>query len=129
MITKIRTAKDYKVVMRSIESLLNTATKKGGFQKLSKSEATVLAKLSRLAEDYEDAGLKLMPIKPKTIQEAVEFKRTERKLTRAKLARKLGIGAPKLSQIMSGKRDPDVRFLKAVHKELNIDAEFLLQHA
>jgi len=61
-------------------------------------------------------------------QEAVEFKRTERMLTRDKLARKLGIGTPKLSQIMSGNRDPDFRFLKAVHKA-NIDAEFLLQHA
>lgn len=128
MITKIRTARDYKVVMGSIESLLDTATKKGGFHKLSKSESAALAKLSRLAEDYEDTGLKLMPIKPRTIQEAVELKRNEKNLTRAKLARKLGIGAPKLSQIKTGKREPDVFFLKAVHKELNIDAEFLLQH-
>lgn len=128
MITKIRTARDYKIVMKSIESLLNAATKKGGFHKLSKQESTILAKLSRLAEDYEDKGLQLMPIKPKTIQEAVEFKRAEKKLTRAKLARRLGIGAPKLSQIMSGKRAPDIVFLKAVHRELNIDAEFILTH-
>jgi transcriptional regulator with XRE-family HTH domain len=72
--------------------------------------------------------MKLMPIKPKTLQEAVEFKRAEKKLTQAKLAKKLGIGAPKLSQILSGKREPDVVFLKAIHKELDIDADFILTH-
>jgi antitoxin component HigA of HigAB toxin-antitoxin module len=128
MITKIRTGRDYKIVMKSIESLLEIATKKGGFHKLSKSEAVVLQKLSKLAENYEDKDLQLMPIKPKTIQEAVEFKRAEQKLTRAKLTRPLGIGASKLSQIMSGKREPDVVFLKAVHKRLNSDAEFILTH-
>lgn len=63
-----------------MESLLNAPTKKGGFHKLSKQESAILAKLSRLAEDYEDKGLQLMPIKPKTIQEAVEFKRAEKNL-------------------------------------------------
>jgi HTH-type transcriptional regulator / antitoxin HigA len=128
MITKIRTPGEYKLVMKSIEGLLDTATKKGGFHKLTKSETVILEKLSKLAEDFEDKGLQLMPIKPKTIQEAVEFKRVEQRLTRAKLAKKLGIGAPKFSQIMSGKREPDIIFLKAVHKKLNIDAEFILTH-
>ena len=73
--------------------------------------------------------MKLMPIMPKTLQEAVEFKMAEQKLTQAKLAKKLGIGAPKLSQILKGRREPDVTFLKAVHKKLKIDAEFLLTHA
>jgi HTH-type transcriptional regulator / antitoxin HigA len=40
----------------------------------------------------------------------------------------MGIGAPKLSQILSGKREPDVSFLKTAHEKLNIDAEFLLTH-
>ena len=61
MITKIRTDKDYKVVMKSIEGLLDTATKKGGFHKLSKSKAAILEHLSKLAEDFEDNGLQLMP--------------------------------------------------------------------
>jgi HTH-type transcriptional regulator / antitoxin HigA len=68
--------------------------------------------------------LKLMPIKPKTLQEAVEFKMAERKLTQARLAKTLGIGAPKLSQILTGKREPDVAFLKAVHKKLNMTQSF-----
>lgn len=115
--------------MKTIESLLDEATKKGGFHKLSKVDAAMLASLSKVAEDYEDNVLALMPIRPRTIQEAIEFKRMERKWTQAKLAQTLGIGAPKLSQILSGKREPDLNFLKAVHKKLKIDAEFILSHA
>lgn len=72
----------------------------------------MLAKFSKLAETYEDNTLHLMPIKPKTVQEAVEYKMTEQKLTQAGLAKKLGIGAPKLSQILTGKREPDIIFPK-----------------
>lgn len=129
MLTKIRNEREYKAAMKTIESLLNKATKAGGFHKLPDEEATMLANLSKLAEAYEDNTLKLMPIVPKTLQEAVEFKMAEQRLTQAKLAKKLGIGAPKLSQILKGRREPDVTFLKAVHKKLKIDAEFLLTHA
>ena len=128
MLTKIRNDREYKVTMKTVESLLNKATKAGGFHKLSTDETAMLASLSKLAEAYEDNVLKLMPIKPKTLQEAIEFKMAEQKLTQAKLAKKLGIGPPKLSQILTGKREPDVMFLKAVHKKLNIDAEFILTH-
>ena len=129
MLNRIRSVKEYKAVMKTIESLLAKATSLGGFHLLPKEESTMLAKLSKLAEAYEDNAMHLMPIKPKTLQEAIVFKMTEQKLTQSRLARKLGIGAPKLSQILTGKREPDVFFLKAVHKKLNIDAEFLLTHA
>lgn len=129
MLTRIRSEKEYKAVMKTIESLLAKATGLGGFHLLPKEESAMLAKLSSLVEAYEDNVMQLMPIKPKTLQEAVEFKMAEQKLTQTRLAKKLGIGAPKLSQILTGKREPDVIFLKAVHKKLNIDAEFLLTHA
>jgi HTH-type transcriptional regulator / antitoxin HigA len=129
MLNKIRSEREYKAVMRTIETLLEKVTKLGGFHMLPKEESDMLAKLSKLAESFEENTMQLMPIKPKTLQEAVEFKMAEQRLTQARLAKKLGIGAPKLSQIMTGKREPDLVFLKAVHKKLNIDAEFLLTHA
>lgn len=39
------------------------------------------------------------------------------------------IAPDKLSQILNGKREPDVPFLKAAHQRLGIDAAFLLNHA
>ena len=128
MMTKIKTEIQYKAVMKTIEGLLGKATRIGGFHKLEKTQADMLADLSKIAEAYEDNVLELMPIRPRTLKEAVEFRRMERKWTQADLARTLGIGAPKLSQILSGKRDPDVAFLKAVYKKLKIDPEFILTH-
>lgn len=48
--------------------------------------SSMLANLSKLTEAYGDNTLKLMPIIPKTLQEAVERKMAEQKLTQAKLA-------------------------------------------
>jgi transcriptional regulator with XRE-family HTH domain len=53
----------------------------------------------------------------------------ENRLTQMKLATEIGVGQSKVSEILSGKRKPDVSFLKGVHKVLNIDAKFLLEHA
>ena len=50
-------------------------------------------------------------------------------MTQAKLAEELGLGQSKVSEILSGKRKPDVSFLKGIHTVLKIDADFLLEHA
>lgn len=82
MLTRIRNEREYKVAMKTIESILKKATKAGGFHKLSAAEATLLGNLSKVAESYEDSTLKIMPIRPPTWQEAVDFKMAERKLSR-----------------------------------------------
>ncbi len=120
--------KEYLAVMKTVESLLEKATLKGGFHKLTKGETKMLSDLSKLAEAYEDNTMELMPIKPNTLRQALELKMVELEFTQERLAEVLGIGAPKLSQILTGKREPDVAFLKAAHKKLNMDAEFLLTH-
>lgn len=78
MLTKIRNEREYKAAMRTVESLLTKATEAGGFHKLQAEEATMLANLSKLAQAYEDNVLKLMPIVPKTLKEAVSFLKLNR---------------------------------------------------
>jgi HTH-type transcriptional regulator / antitoxin HigA len=126
MLTKIRSEKEYQIVMKTIESLLEKATAKGGFHELSKDESEMLAQLSKIAESYEDETLDLMPIRPNSLKQALELKMAELEINQAALAALLGIGAPKLSQIMNGKREPDLTFLKAAHQKLHLDAAFLL---
>lgn len=58
---KVQTRKEYDKVMSQIESLLQKATKTGGFEQLSKSDKSRLSELSILAEEYEDL-VPLMPI-------------------------------------------------------------------
>ena len=126
MISKIRNEAQYNQVMALIESFIQKATKGGGFHTLSKKEADELNSLSLLAEHYEDNVLKLMPL-PLTINAIVQHKINELNINQAKLAEMLGLGTSKLSQILNGKREPDVSFLKALHSKLGISGDFLLE--
>ena len=126
MIDKIRNKKQYEQVMNLIEVLISKATNGGGFHSLSQKETKELKQLSELAERYEDDVLKIMPL-PVTVENVVMQKMQEMDITQAKLADMLNIGTAKLSQILNGKRKPDVPFLKAVHQHLNLDGNFLLE--
>lgn len=128
MIDKIRSEGQYNQVMTLIEKFIEKATNSGGFSFLTESEKEELNTLSLMAEDYEDNVLKIMPL-PVTINSVVQHKIKEMNLTQAKLAALLGLGTSKLSQILNGKREPDVMFLKAVHNKLGISGDFLLEHA
>lgn len=128
MIDKIRNEAQYNQVLSLIEKIIANATDKGGFNYLPNGEKEELAKLSIIAEKYEDEVLKIMPL-PLTISAVVQHKIKEMNLTQAKLADLLGLGTAKLSQILNGKREPDVTFLKAVHSKLGISGDFLLENA
>lgn len=128
MIDKIRNEGQYNQVMALIEKFIQRATDKGGFSALTAAEIDELTQLSVLAEQYEDNVLKIMPL-PVTISSVVQHKIKELNISQAKLAEMLGLGTAKLSQILSGKREPDVTFLKAVHSKLGISGDFLLENA
>ncbi|WP_031526430.1 helix-turn-helix domain-containing protein [Dyadobacter crusticola] len=117
-----KTTKEYESAMAEILTLMNR-----GEGNLSKTEQEKLRKMAIAAEAFEDTHYPLP--KPKTIPEMVELRRFQLKLTQAALADMLGLGKPKLSQILNGKREPDVRFLKAVYQKLGIDPGFLLDNA
>lgn len=127
MIDKIRNEAQYNQVMALVEKIIGKATESGGFSFLSASEQEELGQLSLLAEQYEDNVLKIMPL-PVTINAVVQHKIKELNLTQAKLAEMLGLGTSKLSQILNGKREPDITFLKAVHSKLGISGDFLLEN-
>ena len=127
MLDKIRNGAQYNQVMALIESYIKKATDAGGFNSLTESESSELSRISALAEQYEDNVLKLMPL-PVTINAVVQHKINELNITQAKLAELLGLGTSKLSQILNGKREPDITFLKAVHNKLGISGDFLLEN-
>lgn len=56
----------------------------------------------------------------------IEMKIHDMRLKKKDLARKLNVSSAKLSLILKGKQKPDIGFLKAVHKELHVDADLLL---
>ncbi len=122
---KISSKKEYHETMVAVYNLMNK-----GEANLTHIELKNLAAMAEAAEKFEDEVLGFKPGKgPQTIAELVELKMFENKMTQAKLAEELGLGKSKVSEILTGKRKPDVPFLKGVHKVLKIDADFLLEHA
>ena len=119
---KIETERDYNATMKKIDALM-----KKGENNLTNKEAEELRTLAIAAQAYEKS-IYTIPA-PKTLEGLIELKMYERRLKQKELARLLGIGEPKLSQIMSKKRKPDVAFLKAAHKLLGIDGNILLDYA
>ncbi|RYE26998.1 MAG: helix-turn-helix domain-containing protein [Sphingobacteriales bacterium] len=119
---KIGNEKEYNAVMKEIDTLM-----KSGEKKLSGKELKSLQSLALAAQMYEKS-IYTIPA-PQTLEGLIELKMYERKLKQKELAKLLGIGEPKLSQIMSRKRKPDVPFLKAAHKFLGIDGNLLLEYA
>jgi antitoxin component HigA of HigAB toxin-antitoxin module len=121
---QIKSKKEYHQTMVEVYDLMNK-----GEHNLSECEMNRLSVLAEEAERYEDEVLQLRPLQqPKTIQEMVELKMFEQKISQSTLAEKLGFSPSKVSEILSGKRKPDVPFLKGIYEQLQIDADFLLKH-
>lgn len=116
---------EYKIATDKIELLLQKATKKGGFNKLTLIENTLLNELSIAVNKYEKAHYSI-PM-PKTIDGILELKMFEKKLKQKDMAKLLGTTETKLSEILHNKRKPNVSFLSAMHSVLNIDGNLLLE--
>jgi HTH-type transcriptional regulator/antitoxin HigA len=119
---KINNERDYKTAMKKIDTMM-----KKGEHKLNDEESNELRILALAAQAYEKS-IYTIPA-PKTLEGLIELKMYERKLKQKELATLLGVGEPKLSQIMTKKRKPDVAFLKAAHEQLGIDGNILLEYA
>ena len=117
---KITTEKVYDKALLAVHTLM-----KKGERNISNEEAITISAMALAIQKYEKMHFPF-PM-PKTISEIVALKMFEKKVNRAGLAKLLGIGAPKLSQILNNKREPDVPFLKAIHEKLGVDGNFILE--
>jgi len=118
---KIETLEKYKSSVQQVYTLMNK-----GESNLSEEEKEQIRRLASSIEYYEDNVLKTMPLTPK-LTNIVNQKLRERELNQRSLAKLIGIGTSKISQILNGKRQPDVQFLKAIHEKLGIDGNVLLE--
>jgi HTH-type transcriptional regulator/antitoxin HigA len=120
-VKKIDNDSDYAKVMAKIDGLMTK-----GSENVSKEELAEIRNLALTAQNYEQQ--KYVIAAPSTLNGMIEMRMYEMRLKQHDLAKKLNISDAKLSLIMNGKQKPDVDFLKAVYTELNVDAEFILQH-
>ena len=126
---QITSRTEYDKVMSQIETLLQKATKLGGFENLSKVDRTNLALLSSMAEEFED-DIPLMPMKaPKSLAEMLRYKMYEKGWRQKQLASILEISEASISGLLSGRRKLSIDLAKKLHSKLDIDAHFLLMSA
>lgn len=124
--SNIHSNKVYGATMQQIELLLHKSTEIGGFGNLSKEEIDELAQLSIKAEAFEDS-IPMMPIvAPATLPEMIRFKMFERNIRQKQLAQLLGISEAYISGLLSGKRKLTFELAQKLHKQLGIEAEFIL---
>lgn len=119
---KIESRQDYNAAMKKIDALM-----KIGEKNITDEQANELRTLAVAANAYEKSIYEIPA--PQTLEGLIELKMYERRLKQKDLAKLMGIGESKLSEIMNRKRPADVAFLKAAHDQLGIDGNLLLQYA
>jgi HTH-type transcriptional regulator/antitoxin HigA len=126
MLDKIRTQEQYDAIMQMIEKYITKATRLGGFHALNKKEDQELSRLSMLAYDYEK--MKMLPVSFKrSLNFIIQQRLEEMNINQVQLAELINTTGSKISKILSGKQEPDIQFLKAIHKHLGIDGNLLLE--
>lgn len=88
-------------------------------------ESDELDILVRLVESYED---EVCPIATPSLIDAIEFEMDQLGLTPRDLIPYIGSGE-KVSEVLSGKRGITMAMARALHENLKIPAEILLQEA
>lgn len=119
---KIKNEADYTNVISNIDDLMRK-----GSTAVSKEELRHIRKLALAAQEFEQE--KYVIEAPSTLVGMIEMRMFEMKLKQKDLAKKLNVSDTKLSLIMNEKQKPDIAFLKAVYKNLKINADFILEHA
>ncbi len=119
---------EYRRVQAEVENYLRKATEGGGFASLSAADDCELLRLSHLMKAYEEVHYP-MPIQPQTLAGMIELRMFERKLKQKDLADLLEIEAPRVSELLSGKRRVSIEIARQLYKKLDIPADFILEHA
>ena len=126
MLDKIRTKEQYEAIMLMIEKYISKATKLGGFHALCKKDEKELERLTLMASDYEKLNLLHNSFKI-SLNFIVMQRLEEMNMNQSMLAVLLNTTGSKISKILSGKQEPDINFLKAIHQHLGIDGNLLLE--
>lgn len=111
----VKNKKDYEAALTRIESLMDTSNKS--------KEMDELEILSILVEKYEDEHF---PISSPDPIEAIKFRMEQLGLSQKDLVPVIG-SKSKVSEVLSGKRNLSIRMIRALHKQLKIPADVLIQ--
>ncbi len=119
---KIASNSQYHTALAEIETFIEK-----GFGNLTKKETGKLEQISLAVEAYEKNRYP-MPVAT-TIPALLEEYMHENKMNRVQLSQMLEVPNSTMSEIINGKKKPNLSIVKKLHDKLNIDGNFLLETA
>ncbi len=118
--TKIENESQYKAAMTRIEELLPIVTEETPEDDINSVE---LVLLSNLVADYDAEHY---PISAPSLIDVLRLRMYEMGLSQKALASIIGISPARLSEILSGKREPTLQTARNICTRLSIDANIVL---
>ncbi len=118
--TRIENESQYNAAMARIEELLPLVTEETPEDDIMSVE---LVLLSNLVADYDDEHY---PIKAPSLTDVLRLRMYEMNLTQKALAAIIGVSPARLSEILSGKREPTLDIARNICTKLSIDANIVL---
>ena len=116
----IKTEKEHAAIMARIDQLFFETDEN---TPADDSRLVELDMLSALVEEYEK---EVCPINPPTLAEMILFRMHEMNLTQKELSKALDMTAPRLSEILNGRKEPTYKQAQKIATTLNIDAHIVL---
>jgi antitoxin component HigA of HigAB toxin-antitoxin module len=120
MTKKINNKQQYYSAMAEIESYLQK-----GFSNLTETEENHLDDLSRAVEAWELKEYP-MPVQP-SFQDILIYIMQYKRYSQSKLSEDLSISKSLLSEILNGKKQPNLDLVINLHQGFGIDANILLE--
>ncbi len=118
--TRIENESQYNAAMARIEELLPLVTEETSEDDIKSVE---LVLLSNLVADYDDVHY---PISAPTLGEVLRLRMYEMNLSQKALAAIIGVSPARLSELLSGKREPTLQTARNICTKLSIDANIVL---
>lgn len=116
-IKPIKTEQEYEFALKKLETIFHA--------KPNTPEGDLLEVLSLLVHEYEQKQYKIEPLSP---LEALKYEMEERGLSQTGLAKRMGMSKSTISEIMNGKKQMSINFMKFLYNELGIPAHILLAY-
>lgn len=117
MIKPIKTEEEYEMALKKLETIFNA--------KPNTTEGDLLQVLSLLVHEYEQKYYKIDNLSP---LEALKYEMQEQGITQTGLAKRMGLSKSTISEIINGKKQMSLHFMKFLHNELGIPAHILLAY-
>ncbi|MDO6432183.1 helix-turn-helix domain-containing protein [Flavitalea sp. BT771] len=120
MSKKINNKQQYYAAMAEIESYLQK-----GFSNLTTKEEDHLEELSKAVEAWELKEFP-MPMQP-SFQDILIYIMQFKRYSQSELSEDLSISKSLLSEILNGKKQPNLNIVVSLHQKFGIDANVLLE--